>query len=114
MPYVRIAFAVALTATFTILACSGDDSSSGGSSQSQVPPNGCPAEPCKPGTECFQQPVPACNGTWYCHADQKWYCSPEDGGGPGGGAPDGAFTEDTGGGGSPDASKMDATGAGGG
>jgi hypothetical protein len=105
---VRFAFAVAFGVTVTILACSGDDSSNGSSSQSPLPPNGCPAEPCKANTVCLQQPEPACNGTWYCWSnDQKWHCAPEDAGGPGGPPADGAFMEETGGG-SMDASTMDA------
>jgi hypothetical protein len=107
---VRFACAAAFGVTVTLLACGGDDSSNG-SSQSQLPPNGCPAEPCKVGTICFQQPEPTCNGTWYCHADQKWYCAPEDAGGPGGSPPDGAFMQETGGG-SMDASMTDAKGGG--
>jgi hypothetical protein len=102
---VRFAFAVAFGVTVTILACSGDDSSNGGSSNSPIPPNGCPSEPCKANTVCLQQPEPACNGTWYCWTDQKWYCQPQDAGGPGGSPPDGAFMEETGGG-SPDASSV--------
>jgi hypothetical protein len=105
---VRFAFAVAFGITVTILACGGDDSSSG-SSQSPIPPNGCTAEPCQVGTKCLQQPEPACNGTWYCWTDQKWYCQPQDAGGPGGPPPDGAFMEETGGS-STDASVKDATG----
>ena len=106
----RFAFAVAFGVTVTILACSGDDNS-GGSSQSPVPPNGCPSEPCKANTVCLQQPEPACNGTWYCwSSDQKWHCAPEDAGGPGGPPPDGAFIEETG---SPmDATATDAKGGG--
>jgi hypothetical protein len=98
MTPVRVAFAVALSSILTILACGGDDSSSGSSSQSPIPPNGCPAEPCMAGTTCLQQPEPSCNGTWYCwSSDQKWHCAPEDAGGPGGSPPDGAFIEETGG-----------------
>jgi hypothetical protein len=111
MLVVRFAFAVAFGVTVTILACSGDDSSNGGgNSQSPIPPNGCPSEPCKAGTVCLQKPEPACNGTWYCwSADQKWHCAPEDAGGPGGPPPDGAFIEETGGG-SMDATVKDASG----
>jgi hypothetical protein len=108
MTDVRIAFAVILGVTVTLIACSGDDSS-GGSSQSQLPPNGCPAEPCKVGTECYAQAEPGCNGTWYCWTDQKWYCQPQDAGGPAGPPPDGAFVEEppvT----MPEASTSDATG----
>ena len=90
----RSALAVALGVTVTLLACGGDDSSSGGASQSAIPPNGCPAEPCKTGTVCFAQAEPSCDGTWYCWSDQKWYCQPQDGGGPGGSPPDGAFIEE--------------------
>ncbi len=111
MADVRFAFAVAFGAAITIVACGGDDNRGGGGSgsQSPLPPNGCPSEPCKVGTLCFQQPEPSCNGTWYCwSADQKWHCAPEDAGGPGGPAPDGAYMEETGGG-SMDASTKDAT-----
>lgn len=96
---VRFAFAVAFGVTVTILACSGDDNGGGSGSQSPLPPNGCPAEPCKAGTLCFQQPEPSCNGTWYCWSnDQKWHCAPEDAGGPGGPPPEGGSMEETGGG----------------
>lgn len=108
----RFAFAVAFGVMVTILACSGDDNGSGSTSQSPIPPNGCPSEPCMVGHLCFQNPEPACNGTWYCwSSDQKWHCAPEDGGGPGGPPPDGAFMEETGGG-SMDASMTDAKGGG--
>jgi hypothetical protein len=94
MKGVRIAFAVTLGVTVTLLACSGDDSSGSGSSQSPIPPNGCPAEPCMVGHTCLQQAEPGCDGTWYCWTDQKWYCQPQDSGGPAGPPPDGAFVEE--------------------
>lgn len=107
----RFASAFALGVTITVLACGGDDDGGGGgNSQSPFPPNGCPAEPCKVGTVCLQQPEPSCNGSWYCWStDQKWHCAPEDGGGPGGPAPDGAFMEETGGGSMDASSIKDAT-----
>lgn len=112
MASVRVAFAVALASILALLAC-GDDSSTGGPSQSQIPPNGCPSEPCMVGTTCLQQPEPTCNGTWYCWSDQKWYCQPQDAGGPGGPPPDGAFIEEETGSSPVDASMSnDATGGG--
>lgn len=108
---VRFAFAVAFGVMIAVVACSGDDNSSGNGSTSPLPPNGCPAEPCKAGTICLQQPEPSCNGSWYCWStDQKWHCAPEDAGGPGGPPPDGAFMEEAGGGPMDASMPSDATG----
>ena len=47
---VRFAFAVAFGVMIAVVACSGDDNSGGNGSTSPLPPNGCPAQPCKAGT----------------------------------------------------------------
>jgi hypothetical protein len=64
-----------------LVACGGDDNG-GGSGNSGVQPTNCPS-PCTVGTVCYQPaPNANCNGTWYCWSDQKWYCAPEESGGP--------------------------------
>ena len=66
-----------------LVACGGDDNG-GGSGNSGTAPTSCPAMPCTVGAICYQPaPNANCNGTWYCWSDQKWYCAPEESGGPG-------------------------------
>jgi hypothetical protein len=71
----------ALVGSLVVVACSGDDSNSGGSG-SGPPPSNC-TEPCSPvGSVCFGPVEPNCNGSWYCWSDTDWHCAPEEAGGP--------------------------------
>jgi hypothetical protein len=90
-----VRFLVALLAVSAILivaACNSDDSSSS-SGQTALPPSNCTA-PCTVGTQCYGPMESSCNGTWYCWSDMQWYCSPQDGGGPGGLPPDASVEDD--------------------
>jgi hypothetical protein len=81
-----------LGAILVVAGCNSDDSSSG-SPQSAVPPSNC-TEPCTVGAQCYGPASSGCNGTWYCWSDTKWYCAPQDGGGPGGLPPDASVGDD--------------------
>ena len=89
---------VVASACLIVVACGDDSSGTTGNSQSDLPPGSCPATPCMVGTICMGPVESACDGTWYCWADQKWHCAPPDGGGGGGFPPDATTSDVTPGG----------------
>ncbi len=82
-----IAAFLSVTVVLVLSACSGDDSSSGSSSQDGAAPAVCSGS-CTPGKMCYAQMTNVCSGIYYCWSDTAWHCGPQDGGGPGGPPPD--------------------------